>query len=523
MPSHRNTSQPLVNTEAGPVLGTPAADQPDIVRFAGLRYAAPPVGANRFRPPQPLTTWTEAVSAESFGSACYQDYSYDSFVWRRGEFERSEDCLYLNVWAAADAAKLPVMVWFHGGSHTGGSGHARIFDGTALARRGVVLVTVNYRLGPFGFLAHPALAAQTDDNSSGNYGLMDKVAALQWVQNNIAAFGGDPDNVTIFGQSAGSMSVCALMVAGASKGLFHKAIGQSAACINPPRNPAADPSGRVQGRVLTNHLGLGDQDAPPVADALRKLAPAQLQQAASESGWLSAEKIVVDGRLLQEPPRATLLAGAHHAVPLLVGSLANEGAELLPLQSGLDTAQLRARLDKLFPGKAEALLAEYAAELGVSPAHAQREILIDQFMARAMRDWARANRAAGAPSYLYYMQRPTPIFALYTPDDPLIDLTGTPYEAGPRSAGAYHSGDLAYVFGNTRLVGAHWEAADHELSEQMVGYWTNFARTGNPNGSGLPRWPAYDAQHATLVLDQPIVTVPGGVKRDRLDLLDAAL
>ncbi|MFK7913331.1 MAG: carboxylesterase/lipase family protein [Pseudomonadales bacterium] len=522
-------SAPIVQTSAGTYTGMLVASTPAIARYAGIRYAAPPTGELRFRPPQRLegpqrlSGPAGEIPAKSFGSACYQDFSYDEFVWRRGEFARSEDCLFLNIWAPAESRDLPVMVWFHGGSHTGGYAHAQIFDGAQLAARDVVLVSVNYRLGAFGFLAHPALAAETDDDSSGNFGLMDKLAALRWVQDHIAAFGGNPDNVTIFGQSAGSMSVCALMAAPQARGLFHKAIGQSAACLNPPRNPAADPTGRTQGLGLTAHLQLDAHDPAAIAAALRALTPAQLQQAANESGWTAGPKLVVDGRLLQTSPRQTFLAGQHHAVPLLVGSLANEGAELLPLQADLDRATLAARLSQLFPGQSDALLARYAKDLAFSPGLAQREILVDQFMAWAMRDWARANTAAGAPSYLYFMQRATPIFALYTPGDPGVDLTDGPYRSGPRSAGAYHSGDLAYVFGNTRLVGEHWQAEDHQLSTQMVGYWTNFARSGDPNGSGLPAWPRFDARHATQVLDAPISTAASGVRTAKLDLFDAAL
>ena len=196
--------------------------------FRGIPFAKPPVGDLRWRPPAPLSSWTGTRSAETFADACYQAFSEDAFVWSRGEFERSEDCLYLNVWAPAEQTEsLPVMVWFHGGAHTGGFAHVPLFDGTELARKGVLVVTVNYRLGPWGFLAHPALRAESEHDSSGNYGLLDKLASLRWVQNNIEAFGGDRSNVTIFGQSAGSMSVCALMASPLSNGLFHKAIGQA--------------------------------------------------------------------------------------------------------------------------------------------------------------------------------------------------------------------------------------------------------------------------------------------------------
>ena len=237
-------SQALIKeTQSGHLQGAWANEQEGIQVFRGVPFAQPPVGDLRWRPPVPVEPWEDVKSAERFGPACYQAFSEDAFVWSRGQFERSEDCLYLNIWAKAEtAAPLPVMVWFHGGAHTGGFAHVELFDGTALARKDVLLVTVNYRLGPWGFLAHPALSAESDQDSSGNYGLLDKIAALQWVQDNIEAFGGDASNVTIFGQSAGSMSVCALMASPLAEGLFHKAIGQSAACFN---RYTRDPSGEL--------------------------------------------------------------------------------------------------------------------------------------------------------------------------------------------------------------------------------------------------------------------------------------
>ena len=207
-----------------------ASNGEHITVYRGLPYAEPPEGDNRWRPPGPPPSWDGTLLADTFSDSCYQARHSSSFVWRREDFPVSEDCLYLNVWAPADGANLPVMVWFHGGAHTSGQGHSLIFDGTELASQGIILITINYRLGPFGFLAHPLLAAESDHNSAGNYGLMDKIVALEWVRANAGAFGGDADNVTIFGQSAGSQSVCALMASPRARGLFHKAWGQ--VCVN---------------------------------------------------------------------------------------------------------------------------------------------------------------------------------------------------------------------------------------------------------------------------------------------------
>lgn len=506
-----------VNTKQGQLTGTWADESAGIYRYAGVRYAAPANGANRWRAPQPLAPWSDVRDAKQFGPACYQEFGGSSFVWRRGTFDRSEDCLYLNLWTSKpkSGAKLPVMVWFHGGSHTGGYAHSKIFDGNALAKRDVLVVTVNYRLGIFGFLAHPALANTIDTHySSGNYGLLDKVAALTWVQQNIAAFGGDPANVTIFGQSAGSASVCALMAAPSTAGLFHKAIGQSASCLLP--DTGTDLSGAQQALKVSKHLKLTG-DNPSVAAALRQLPAEALAQAANASGWSSGPKVRVDGKLLTEHPSKVFAAGQQHAVPLLVGSLANEGHELFPVDTSLTISALTQRLAKQYGTRATELQWLYAQEQAISPGLAQREIATDLFMAWSMRRWAQLNRAAGAPSYLYFMEQPTPAFALYTPQDPALDLP-----AGPRSAGAYHSGDLAYVFDNTRLVGLDWNATDHALANLMADYWTNFAKTGNPNAAGLPQWPAYDAQHSTLVLTTP-PRVEYGVRRAKLDLFDQLL
>ena len=245
---------------SGTLQGAMADASAGIKVFRGIPYARPPIGELRFAPPETVQNWSGVRSARAFGTACWQDLGGDTFVWGRGQFQRSEDCLYLNVWSGAESAseKRPVMVWLHGGSHTGGYGHSKIFDGTELARQGVVLVSINYRLGPLGFLAHPALSAEDRHNSSGNYGLLDSIEALKWVQQNIEFFGGDPDNVTLFGQSAGSSSVCYLLTSPLSKGLFHKAIGQSAACMDQTAG-AADSSGTLRGAELAKAAGLVGQ------------------------------------------------------------------------------------------------------------------------------------------------------------------------------------------------------------------------------------------------------------------------
>ena len=505
-----------VSTEHGMLQGTWSETDLSIGVFRGIPYAQPPVGELRWRAPKDLTSWTGVRQATTFGAACWQSYSDDAFVWSRGEFPRSEDCLHLNIWQPEKTdATAPVMVWFHGGAHTGGFAHVELFDGTELARQGVVVVTVNYRLGPWGFLAHPALAEESEHNSTGNYGLMDKIAALKWVEKNIQGFGGNPNNVTLFGQSAGSSSVCALMASPLADGLFHKAIGQSAACLVKERH---DANGQERGARLAQ-LALGELSAKTSkvqvsAKQLRSIDNQTLLSAMENSDWSEGSRIVVDGWVLPKAPVDIFNANQQAKVPLLVGSLANEGHELLPLNNALTESELDQYLSKTFAATAPKLKALYADDLAVSPGMALREILTDAFMAMSMRGWAQYNHNAGQPTYLYFMDYVPPAYQIYLFDDPNLNL---PH--GPRSAGAYHSGDLAYVFNNVGKTGDFWLEEDFAMARAMSGYWTNFAKTGDPNGGNLPNWSLYEPQnHSTQLLSNPIKTI-AGAKREKLDLL----
>jgi len=507
-----NVPDPLKTlTLNGYVKGYWAEQAANIVAYKGIPYAQPPVAELRFRPPQAPTSWTHERAAEQAGPACWQAATQDQFVWSRSNFAMSEDCLYLNIWAQADAENMPVMVWFHGGSHTVGMGHEKIFDGTELAKQGVILVSINYRLGPFGFLAHPALAIESAQNSAGNYGLLDKIAALNWVGDNIEQFGGDAQNITIFGQSAGSQSVCSLMASPLAQGLFHKAIGQSASCVSPMAEPDAD--GFIRGKSLAKALG-----GAISVDHLRAATPQALLAAAETSKWANLSRIVIDGWVVAEPQEATFRAGRQAAVPLLLGSLANEGNQLLPLNEKLSKAELEQFAQKRAGRLAAALLSLYADE--PTPGIAQRAISTDLFMAYGMRHWADLQHTQGVPTFLYFLDHATPAFRLYSPDNPDLELAD-----GPKSVGAYHSGDLAYVFGNTRNVGAGWAQEDHDLASLMVSYWTNFAKFGDPNGDpthagNLPQWPAYDSvRRSTQVLGTQTHTV-SGVRQAKLDLWD---
>ena len=509
-------SQALIKeTQSGRLQGAWASKQEGIQVFRGVPFAQPPLGDLRWRPPLPAEPWEDVKSAERFGPACYQTFSQDAFVWSRGQFERSEDCLYLNIWTKAEtSAPLPVMVWFHGGAHTGGFAHVELFDGTALARKDVLLVTANYRLGPWGFLAHPALSAESDQGSSGNYGLLDKIAALQWVHDNIEAFGGNASNVTIFGQSAGSMSVCALMTSPLAEGLFHKAIGQSAACFY---RFTRDLSGEARGTKLANFL-LPDQ-AQISAEDLRRIDSDQLLKAATNSGWdRGGGLIAVDGWVLPEAPQTTFAKGKQAKIPVLLGSLANEGIELLPLNEGLTESKFDTYLDKRFDGMAALIKQAYEAERLISPGLAQRSIETDLLMALPMRQWAAYQAAIGMPSYLYFMDYVPPAYQIYRADKPNLDLP-----CGPRSAGAYHSGDLAFVFNNVGKTGDFWNEDDLTMANRISDYWTGFAKTGDPNGRDQPTWETYAAStHNTMMLNLTGEQTDGALRR-KVDLLAAAM
>ena len=499
---------PVVETSRGTLEGEHVAGDDGVLVFRGVPYAEPPVGDNRWRAPVTRASWEGTRSATTFGPACWQRLTPESSVYTRGELDRDEDCLYLNVWtAAADATEArPVMVWFHGGGHTGGWGSAKIFDGTALANTGVVLVTINYRLGPFGFLAHPALTAESPHASSGNYGLLDKVAALEWVRDNIAAFGGDPGNVTIFGQSAGSWSVCYLMASPLAAGLFHKAIGHSGGCFRGGRPDLA--AAHEAGLAAATEVGVEGDDAEALT-ALRALDAEAVLDSDLGSG------AIVDGWFMPQPAPAIFEAGEHNDVPVIVGALANEGTTLYASMPERTETELVSVLREQYGDHADALLAAYQPEVEKSTKWGAQAIQADRSFVWEMRTWARAVESFGNDAYLYFFSQAPPVFRIYVPERAAIDMPD-----GPDGYGAYHSGDLAYAFGNTRLVGIDWTEWDHEISRAMTQYWVNFARTGDPNGDGLATWPVYEMATDEWLEFGSDIKATREVRKEKLDLFD---
>ena len=511
---------PEIGTVNGLLEGDWVDDTQDVLVFRGIRYANPPVGGLRWRPPQPPTSWKGVQPAKSSGLPCWQPISPKTSIYSRGEMEMSEDCLNLNLWTPAGSAGdgLAVMVWFHGGGHNTGHGSSPTFDGTALARKGVVLVSANYRLGALGFMAHPALSGESPHGSSGNYGILDKIATLEWVRDNIAAFGGNPGNVTIFGQSAGGASVCTLQASPLAAGLFHKVIGHSGSCMGdrrvlgePGENGA--PSPHDAGRNLAKALGI-EVDGPEALAAMRQASPTQILEASGTPG-AGSPGIQVDGWVVPRQMRDIFRDREHNDVPVMVGWLSDEGKGLYAAMPDLSLEELETSTRERFGEHAEQVLAAYGDEIAESPKAAQQAIQADQFFAWGSRTWVREVTAGGNDAYLYFFTQAPPVYLLYLPDEPRLEVP-----EGERGYGAFHSGELAYAFANQHLVGYDWNDDDRRISEAMSQYWVNFAKSSDPNAEGLPEWPKYDASTDPAMELGVSLGAVAEVEKAKLDLID---
>jgi para-nitrobenzyl esterase len=418
-----------VKTRGGQLTGVPGRD-PAVTVFKGIPYAAPPVGELRWVPPRPAAQWHDVRRADTFGPNCTQSIVQERKPWTF-EFMAhgavSEDCLYLNVWTPARAGgRRPVFVWIYGGGFSEGSGSVPVYDGEGLAKKGLVVVTFNYRVGAFGFLAHPELTKESSLHASGNYGLLDQVAALQWVRDNIAAFGGDPGRVTIAGQSAGGMSVEALIASPLAKGLFHRAIDESGgalAGVNAPARAEAEREGlrfaeaKRAGSLADLRAMTAEQIAAPIAVAARfRFSP------------------IVDGYVLTAPVGEIVASGRHNDVPTIAGATAND--------------------------------------LGNATTEQRRETLYNWAVARG--------RTSKTFAYLF-------LFAHAMP--------------GPdvERYGAFHTADVPYAFNTLYMSDRPFTEVDHRIAELMSAYWANFAASGNPNGKGLPPWPAASGARAEIM------------------------
>ncbi|HEY0796729.1 MAG TPA: carboxylesterase/lipase family protein [Acidisarcina sp.] len=516
-------SNPLVvSTRQGKVEGmiaTAPASAPaatvaatPIRAFLGIPFAAPPVGPLRWKPPMPAAKWNGIRQAKEFGSHCMQPKLYADMVFRDPGI--SEDCLTLNVWTPAPsktskASKLPVMVWIYGGGFaTGGTSEGRQ-DGANLATHGVVVVTMNYRLGVFGYFAHAALAAESGKGFAGNYGLLDQTAALRWVQQNIKAFGGDPANVTLFGESAGSFSVSAQMASPLAKGLFERVIGESggalfSAGLNFPPLDEVEKEDAVFAQSILNASTLEQMRAVPA----QELLDASMKKTPEGVGFRFSPD--VDGYFLPESVASIYAAGKQNDVPMLAGWNRDEGGYDPKVTAAIFQDAVGRQFAEKGPDVPGKILKVYAAPDDASAVRAAADLSGDRFIAYSTWKWIEAQATTGhQPVYRYR-------FDLVPPADP----------NHPGGLAAYHSSEIPYVFGDLDLLsGFPWRPEDRQLSEQMQRYWTNFARTGDPNSPAgaetLPKWPPYTATTGWMVMHlsaEP--TAEPDDHRDRYLLLD---
>ncbi|MGH8294425.1 MAG: carboxylesterase/lipase family protein [Steroidobacteraceae bacterium] len=475
----------IVQTTRGAVAGQPLAG--GITAFRGIRYAEPPIGNLRWKPPVPAAPWRDVRPAIDFGAACVQGGSMPGSIYAQALRRTSEDCLSLNVWRPPQASLAPVMVWVHGGSLRTGESGSGLYEGSALARKGVVVVTLNYRLGVLGYLAHPQLSAESPHGASGNYGLLDQIEALRWVRESIAAFGGDPGNVTLFGESAGALSAMELMTSPLARGLFHKVILQSGYLVSNPelnRKRFGLPSAHAIGEWLARELDAADITALRAMDApslVERAAAAGFDPQASIDGWVLPQQIV-----------ECFDRGEQAAVPMIVGFNEGEirslGFIFLPPLPG-SAAEYESLVRSIYADLAPAYLARYpATDIEESALAAARDAFYGWSAERLARDQTRL----GLPAYLYF-------FSHRYPAQEALHLE------------AFHASELPYEFGRIGALDGWpdlWprppdEARERALSEAVMSYFTSFARDGAPSAPGAAAWRVYRDERAFLELRAP--------------------
>jgi para-nitrobenzyl esterase len=480
------TAQAIVDAPAGQVSGTTSGTTRV---FKGIPYALPPIGERRWKAPAPMQRWQGVRSATTFGPACVQPTPKAASVYSpTTPLPTSEDCLSLNIWSPRNAAKAPVLVWIHGGALLTGSSREDLYDGRRLAERGIVVVSINYRLGALGWMAHPGLSAEDPKGLSGNYGLLDQIAALHWVRDNVAAFGGDPGNVTIAGESAGALSVTYLMTAPPARGLFHRAIAQSAYMVTTPelkRTAFGLSSGEAAGQAVAAAL-----KAPDVA-ALRSLDAQRLTDAAATAGFQPWG--LVDGAILPEQLVDAFDAGRQARVPVLAGFNQGEirSLRILAPPAPADAASYEAAIHARYGDLSAAFLQLY-------PAATYRESILattrDALYGWTSERLARRQAERGQPSYLY----------LFDHGYAAMD------EAGLH---AFHASELPYTFGTLDRTGPLWPRIpdtrrEIALSDTMIGYWASFASTGTPMARGAPAWPRFQDARTVMHFANGPIAVP---------------
>ena len=504
-----------VKTANGTLESTVAAK--DGVRsFKGIPFAQPPVGDLRWREPMPVKNWKGVRSADQFGPRCMQRTGAGADYWFRSK-GMSEDCLYLNIWTPAKAGneKLPVLFYVFGGGFQNGDGSEPRYDGESMARKGMVAISINYRTNVFGFLAHPELEKESPHHAAGNYGLLDQVAALQWVQKNIAAFGGDPKRITIAGESAGSISVSALMASPLSRDLIAGAIGESGAMTSSlPALPLAE--GEENGVKFSEAAG-----AKTLAE-LRGMTAEQIEDAAAKAQGVRFST-VLDGYFLPKPLTAIYEAGEQAKVPLLAGSNTQEMPARVVLGGSEATPEALANaIRKFYGGGADEVLKAYAASTPDEAYEAATHLASARFISFSTWKWTELQRETGGkPVYRYLYARARPAY-LGMPGQP-APASGGPGQAAAGPRGASHSAEIQYALGNLDLDKRYtWEPADYEVSKIMQAYFANFVKTGDPNGTGLPAWPKYSADDGYKLMRIDVVSgAEPEPHRDRYVTLDS--
>jgi para-nitrobenzyl esterase len=493
-----------VHLAGGVVEGTTGKNT-GIRAYLGIPYAAPPVGDLRWKAPQPVPAWTGVQKADHFGARCMQNNVFGDMVFE--DAGMSENCLNLNVWTPAKSAreKLPVMVWIYGGGFQAGATSEPRQNGEVLAGKGVVVVSMNYRLGIFGFYSHPELTKESGHSSSGNYGLLDQLEALRWVHQNIAAFGGDPNKITIFGESAGSFSVSAQMASPLAKSLFARAIGESGAFFG--TTLAAMPVSKTE---QDGAKFAASQKASSIAEM--RAIPADQLLAASKSGGDYRFGPNIDGYFMPESAPEIYAAGKQRHVPLMAGWNAQEMSSPA-VMAKTTAAKFREQIHQKFPADEAVVSKLYASSSDEEGMASAIDLASDQFIVFGTWKWIEMQRKTGGnPVYEY-------IFSRVRPAAPETKFNGVPANL----FGAVHASEIEYVFGALdSLKGYDWQPEDYKLSELMQTYWSNFAKTGDPNGAGLPKWPRNDRKdgYAVMYLDVDAHSAPEA-HRDRYEFLDS--
>ncbi|KAA5539113.1 carboxylesterase/lipase family protein [Adhaeribacter rhizoryzae] len=479
-----------VKTANGLLAGT--TEKSGIRAYKGIPFAAPPVGALRWREPQPVKNWQGVRQATQFGPRAMQLPVFGDMGFRSNGM--NEDCLYLNVWTPAKTAqeRLPVLVYFYGGGFVAGDGSEARYDGESMAKRGIVAITINYRLGVFGFLAHPELTKESPHKASGNYGYLDQSAALRWVKQNIAAFGGDPAKVTIAGESAGSISVSAQMASPLSKNLFRAAIGESGATINSSLEPIPLVEAEKIGTSFAAELGANS------LAALRALPAQQLLEAAGKRG-IPGFPATIDGYFFPKSPTAIFAAGEQAKVPLLAGWNSEEMTYMFLLGRENPTVEnYKKAVEKVYGSDADEILAVYKVKTDADVVPVATDLASDRFLAYSTWKWLDLHaQTSGKPVYRYLFSRPRPAMVPEMGNASAGLAGGVVKENAPNAVkmpqarGAVHAAEIEYAMGNLPYNKVYaWTPEDFKVSETMQSYFANFIKTNNPNGQRLPVWPA---------------------------------